>query len=421
MENYNFFIPKKCKVGFNYREDTYSKYLAYVIYYDEKNKLRKEKSWNTWVQTKEKEEEEYQKQLENKKQYPSYIIRPKTPTKDPFEFENIPTSGFVLNKGVGGVKDSYSSWNPRSAYIRVFDPRGFEVEISVSNLLFILQETNSLKGKGLEGEFVYSWFGAELYLLPTCSNVYKQSKEYCDKLFAPVKIKKKDLKVNDLIEMNNGDQAVYLGVREITLYEQLTKHELFYNVSGSYFFTTKTFSNISRVILSNYNEIPIYDMIDFSYLSPNRYWLNEVVELDKVENEQVFHLINRFNYLIDGNDNVFVLKMGYYYDYTNKINKLKTPCEVYNLVYKLTGVDKEWVLDLVKKGTFKSDEKFEVKLDDKYKKESTDLFGRRKSKYEEGDIKFDGARVIISRLTQNFEIKYNFEFLRTYNKNIKLN
>lgn len=66
----------------------------------------------------------------------------------PYEFDNVPTSGFVLNKKVGGDRYSY---NPRQTYCRVYDPRGFEFEITVPNLLFILEESNSFKGKGLEG------------------------------------------------------------------------------------------------------------------------------------------------------------------------------------------------------------------------------------------------------------------------------
>lgn len=40
----NIFIPKKIKVGFQERSDTFTKKLAYVIYYDQKGKLRKEKN-----------------------------------------------------------------------------------------------------------------------------------------------------------------------------------------------------------------------------------------------------------------------------------------------------------------------------------------------------------------------------------------
>lgn len=42
------FIPKRINVGFNKKEDTYTKRLAYVIYYDHKGKLRKETSWQNW-------------------------------------------------------------------------------------------------------------------------------------------------------------------------------------------------------------------------------------------------------------------------------------------------------------------------------------------------------------------------------------
>ena len=78
------FIPKKIKSGYNKREDCYTGKLAYVIYYDEKGKLRKETSWNSW----RKEE------------------------LGDDEYDNSPTDGFVLNKKVGGT--SWSSWNTRS-------------------------------------------------------------------------------------------------------------------------------------------------------------------------------------------------------------------------------------------------------------------------------------------------------------------
>src|ERR1700677_2236256 len=101
------FIPDKIKVGFQTREDTYTKKLAYVIYFDQKGVLRKEKSWQSWRNHK--------------------IL--------PVEIDNVPTENFVLNKGVGGQRASYG-WNARNEYIRVYDPRDFEFEISVANLLF---------------------------------------------------------------------------------------------------------------------------------------------------------------------------------------------------------------------------------------------------------------------------------------------
>jgi hypothetical protein len=91
----------------------------------------------------------------------------------------------VLNKKVG--EDIYSR-NPRKTYIRIYDPCGWEFEIDVNNLLYILQECNSLKDKGLEGEFVYSWNGTNLILLPVGSSLYKETVKKDKKFF----IKNKD-------------------------------------------------------------------------------------------------------------------------------------------------------------------------------------------------------------------------------------
>jgi hypothetical protein len=121
MKEQQLFIPEKIKVGFQKRGDTYTGMLAYVIYFDKKGVLRKETSWQSWRD----------KHIAAK------------------EYSNEPTEGFVLNKKVGGYK---SSWNFRDAHVRVYDPRGFEFEISVPNLLFILREGDCSRGKGPGGQ-----------------------------------------------------------------------------------------------------------------------------------------------------------------------------------------------------------------------------------------------------------------------------
>jgi len=144
-------IPGKLKVGFQKRNDTYSKKLGYVVYYDEKGKLKKETSWEGW--------------------------RSKNIAAE--EYDNVPTEGFVLNKNVGGVS-GYRSWNEhdRIEKVRVYDPRGFEFEITIPNMLYIIQECTSTKGKGLEGEFVYAWDKANLILLPANSAEFKSSQKF---------------------------------------------------------------------------------------------------------------------------------------------------------------------------------------------------------------------------------------------------
>lgn len=190
-------IPKKIKIGFNLRPDTYSGKLGYVIYHDGKI-WRKEQSWESWRQKeatesdKEKCVENYTKNYyepyhkSNPGSYPQALNYNEVPEfykrqfkfaegVEPIECDNVPTEGFVLNKKVGGYK---SDWHVRETKSRVFDPRGFEFEIDIPNLLYILQETNSIKGKGLEGEFVYAWDGKELVLLPTCSPDYQSCLEF---------------------------------------------------------------------------------------------------------------------------------------------------------------------------------------------------------------------------------------------------
>lgn len=149
MAKSQLIIPDKLKVGFQERDDTYTKKLAYVVWYDNKGVLRKETSWQSW---------------RNKK-------------INPLDIDNVPTEGFVLNKGVGGVRQSYG-YNARNEYVRVYDPRDFEFEISVSNLLMILRDCDCSKGKGLEGNFVYAWNKNNLILLPVNSQEYKESKEF---------------------------------------------------------------------------------------------------------------------------------------------------------------------------------------------------------------------------------------------------
>lgn len=173
------FLPKKIKVGFQKRKGTYSGKLGYVIYYDEVGKLRKEKSFESW----------------------------RSKDIEALEFNNEPIEGFVLNKKVGGYS---TGWNHRSTYIRVYDPRGFEVEISVSNLLYILRDCYCHPGKGLEGKFIYAWDGKELLLLSTAAKEYTEHLEKTKSLDKG-KVENKDLKEGHIYNDAKGESFIYLG------------------------------------------------------------------------------------------------------------------------------------------------------------------------------------------------------------------
>lgn len=207
MSNERMTIPTKIKVGYNSRADTYTGKLAYVIYYDVKGKIRKEASWLSWRDEKLGSD----------------------------EFDNVPTSGFVLNKKVGDYK---SDWNHRMAHIRVYDPRGFEFEIGVENLLYILQECTSTKGKGLEGEFVYAWDRSDLVLLPVSSQEYVSSRTFTDGL--SMKVTKADMKEGCVYMTKKQEAVIYLGkhvwydgdVYKVASYSDSPDGNVLYNYKG---------------------------------------------------------------------------------------------------------------------------------------------------------------------------------------------
>lgn len=179
MSKSNIYIPERLVVGYREKKDTYTGKLAYIIYYDGKNVLRKERSWQSW------RDEAINSQ----------------------EFKNEPTSGFVLNKKAGGYS---TGWNHRQTYTRVYDPRGFEFEITVPNLLYILENTDCLKGKGLQGEFVYGWGGSDLILIPTDSPDYAALKEFTDRV-DNARFKQKDMIPGATYQTKTSNQIIYLG------------------------------------------------------------------------------------------------------------------------------------------------------------------------------------------------------------------
>ena len=298
--NDKLFIPEKIKAGFNPRKDTYSGKLAYVIAFDNKTKKwRKETSWESWIYkyiSPEEFEGKRKEMYDNNVKYYSSLhkdasSKPKdklgyydlealkyseedfilkscgsyekfTPnigrvssdeTLKPVEFDNVPMDGFVLNKKVGGYS---SGWNHRSTYCRVFDPRGFEFEISVPNLLFILQECNAYKGKGLEGSFVYSWDGKDLVLLPTSSLDYKESTSFTQ--LQTLKISSDDFQLGCSYKHKNTEDYIYIG-RFNWFDFSVSKKHVFYNVKHK---TYESFSGagdfakkLTDISVDNYAEL----------------------------------------------------------------------------------------------------------------------------------------------------------------------
>jgi hypothetical protein len=278
MNDSSLLIPHKIRVGFQNRSDTYTKKLGYVIYYDAKNKIHKEKSFESWRDKK----------------------------IDTQEFDNVPTSGFVINKKVGDYKGSW--FDSRMAMVRIYDPRDFEFEITVDNLLLILNYNNSIIGKGLEGEFVYSWEKGDLYLLPVVSKEYIAASTFTK--LQTKKVNSKELVPGKVYKFKNNKKSVYLGrlnYKKIgegsysmnvdanefknLLAEKPEKRHCFYNIDGK-----EELKNISKIrfewpsSLSNVaEEIDEIDNIKLSDLL--EFYFNNVVHsglmLDSLFNIEV--------------------------------------------------------------------------------------------------------------------------------------
>lgn len=269
MANERLNIPQTLKVGYQNRKDTFSGKLAYVTYINNKGEIAKQTSWEGWRDKK---------------------IEVGT-------FENKPLSGFVLNKSTG--VDRYS-WNRRITWCRVYDPRGFEVEISVDNLLYILQES-SCTNKELSGEYVYAWDGKDLVLLPTCSIDYKLSTDLINK---KEKITAKSLKIGSSYKGTLSEEMVYIGKMDWynwegrrVIHEYLIKTSMhtFVDIKERKFVACNNFKHIDYLINNDVlNEEEINTYIN-QYKETDVYKAQYIDKLSIKENNELEEAIKNAN------------------------------------------------------------------------------------------------------------------------------
>lgn len=274
----NLYFPSKIKVGYSRRDDTYTKKLAFITYYDHDKVLRKEKSWEKW----------------------------RDKSIEPDDFDNVPMTGFVINRNGGGTGGR--SWDTRKAFVRIYDPRGFEFEIDIDNLMFILELYEIGKGKVILGEFVYAWSGTSLILLPVDSEDY--NKAIVNTSLASTEINIKDAIVDNSYEFKDGKKVVYFG--EEIIHDKIVdyydwgndfnkplgvnqnmfktaknynnhimvnaiKKYIFYNIDENDFFVTNKKNLISRELDYKVDSASLYDTYyanyhstGFTSISPNR-------------------------------------------------------------------------------------------------------------------------------------------------------
>lgn len=115
-----------------------------------------------------------------------------------------------------------------------------------------MENANCIKGKGLEGKFVYGWDGTDLVLVPSSSPDYEQLAKLNDTRFANKRICAKDLKVGATYLTKSGGQIVYLG--------KFDYYESMYHFDGKFF---ETFGQMEKYAEKNekrlYEEKSPYD------------------------------------------------------------------------------------------------------------------------------------------------------------------
>lgn len=238
------FIPTRIRVGFQSRSDTFTGKLAYVIYYDEKGKIRKEKSWDGWRDHK----------------------------IDSVEFDNVPMTGFIFNKGMQRSSEWFGSGR---TVFRLYSPHDFEFEINADNLINLLMHADVSKREVLE-PCIFAWAGTELVLLPTNSVEYQQSVEYTNK--QDLKVSAKDLVKGCRYQKKKSDEILtYIGyfdwyeweyengTKRMSWYEReglkkihtkQGKKHIFYNGNSFTPYGATVFSNVvDDNIIDNYAEI----------------------------------------------------------------------------------------------------------------------------------------------------------------------
>lgn len=174
----NLYIPTKIRVGFVKRPDTYTGKLAYVIYYDEKGKIRKEASFESW----------------------------RDHEIEVMELDNKPRNGYIFHKGV--QRDSSHFGSGRTMH-RIFDSREFEFEIDVGNVDAILENTTVSK-REIDQECILAWYGKDLILLPTNCKEYKDSIKYTESQYKKVNAKTL-IKGAIYVHKKSAEHYIYVG------------------------------------------------------------------------------------------------------------------------------------------------------------------------------------------------------------------
>lgn len=196
------------------------------------------------------------------------------------KFDNIPIKGFEISKSVRRVY-----WGGGNVVWRVYDPRGFEVEISSANLSRIIDSVGILPGGVINSNCVWGRLGSENILIPEGSELW-------NKQIDPT-VKTKDYNVGDMVVLKNGDSVVYCGHLNVLISKQ----------------TSELFDYSGKIIAKNSHDRWANEKVTRTFVvskmhvchSSQRYIFRKNIEVNSVSKKgelsvkQVDKLINDYN------------------------------------------------------------------------------------------------------------------------------
>lgn len=176
-----FYIPDKLKVGYKSYDDT--KLISYFIYWDERGKLRKESSWESW----------------------------RNKAFEPTELENKPLDGFRVYRVRNGYR--YSLWEQRDAKMIIEHPTlKCLFEITPANFLELITANGVDKNGTILSPCVMAWDGPSLVLMSTMSPEYAETMEHSQNIKS-LKVLKPE--VGHTYRNKQGFVDTYLGRKVI--------------------------------------------------------------------------------------------------------------------------------------------------------------------------------------------------------------
>ena len=160
-------------------------------------------------------------------------------------FKNVPMVGFEISKS---VRHSFSRSNVERW--RIIDPRGFELEISNTNMSLIIESCIIDNGEIIDS-CVWAREGQENVLIPTSSDEYKDATKNTDRVNK--KISFKDVNLGDYVTFKNGNKGRYMG--------KYYKHTVYINDSEDLIKCSKNkvfvFEDISGKTCEHYSTVHV--------------------------------------------------------------------------------------------------------------------------------------------------------------------